>query len=475
MMPNTQYASTKIHLKDYLDRSERGDAELLAILFADQILFDHTEKSWYVWRGAYWEKDRIGEVFGKLDVVASKYLLAASQTITTDKDLSERYVRRANSLRTNKRMKNVLDIASRLPEFAFTGDKWDSGSMILPVANGIVNLTDGSLYISKPTDYIRTFCPVDWIGLDAPAPLWEKSLQDIFSNIPELISFIGRVFGYGITGETKEQKLPIFWGEGSNGKGVIMDTIIAVLGSGFCFNVQSEVLMESRMGESNGAKPFVVSLRSKRIVFASETKEGQKLNDGLVKQLTGDGYITARTLHEKPITFAQTHKIILITNHLPAIPDAGDYAIWRRVIRIPFTVVFKENPTTLDERPLDIDLVKKLKAEYSGILAWLVRGCLDWQTQGLNPPDIVNKSTKDYQVGEDLALQFCTECIKKDPTKFITAGALYHHFTQWCDSTGDKPVGKKEFGKKVIKLYGKAIPQRAYGKVQKVYVGIDVI
>lgn len=284
-----------------------------------------------------------------------------------------------------------------------------------------------------------------------------------------------RYIAYSITGETKEQKLPIFWGGGSNGKGVIMDTIMAILGTGFCFNVPSEVLMESKQGESNSAKPFLVSLRSKRLVFASESKKEQKLNDGTVKQLTGDGYITARTLHQEPITFAQTHKIILITNHLPIIPDAEDYAIWRRVIRIPFTVCFKEIPMLPNEKPLDINLIKKLKAEYPGILAWLVRGCLDWQAQGLNPPDVVTKSTQDYQAGEDLALQFCTECIKKDPSKFMTAGSLYFHFTQWCDSTGDTAVSNREFSRKTTRLFGKAIPRRVNGKVQKVYIGIDLI
>jgi putative DNA primase/helicase len=362
MMPNTIHSPVITDMKTYLKRNERGDAELLAKLFVDQILFDHTEKAWYLWRGAYWEPDRTGEVFSKLDVIASEYLAAASEERKKGNiDLSEEFARRSGALLNNNRMKSILDVASRLPEFAFSGDQWDTNPMILPVANGIIDLCSGKLYTSEPQNYIRTFCPVDWKGLNEPAPLWEKTLFEIFKSDTELIAFISRFFGYCVTGETKEQKLPIFWGEGSNGKGVIMDTILSVLGSGFCFNVQSEVLMELRQGDPNGAKPFVVSLRGKRLVFASETKEGQKLNTGLVKQLTGDGYMTARTLHEKPITFRQTHKIILITNHLPVIPDAGDYAIWRRVFRVPFTVSFKENPQTLDERPLDKDLLKKLE------------------------------------------------------------------------------------------------------------------
>lgn len=471
----------KIDLEDYLNRNEAGDAELLEKNFVGQLRYDPLEKAWYIWRGAYWVKDTAGEIYRFLDMVASAYLVAASDARARgNKDLSERYAKRTSLLLTNNRMKNVLDIASRLPGLVFNNANWDANPMKLPVANGIVNLLDGKLYTSRPEDNIREYCPIDWKDLKEPAPLWEKTLEEIFYNKQdvnhELIPFIARCFGYGITGETKEQKLPILSGEGSNGKSLMMDIIMEVLGDSFCFNVQSEVLMELRQGDPNGAKPFVVALRNKRFVFASESKEGQNLNTGLVKQLTGDGFITARTLHKEPVTFKQTHKIFLVTNHLPNIPNSEDYAIWRRVIRIPFEVCFKENPDSNNpnERLLDPDLIKKLRSEYSGILAWLVRGCLDWQKQGLNPPDVVTKSTKDYQKAEDLVSQFLTECIERDPNQLITASALYLHFVDWCESTGDKPVNNKNFSQKVAKEYGKAVSKRYAGKVQKVYDGIKL-
>lgn len=481
-MVATLFQTMHVDIEDYLNRSESGDAELLAKYFAGQLRYDPIEKDWYIWRGAYWVKDTMGEVYRYLDRVASDYLAAASVARARgNTDLSEKFAKRSSLLLTNNRMKSVIDIASRHPDLIFDNAKWDSDPMKFPVANGIINLLDGKLYTSEPDDNIREYCSIDWKGLNEPAPLWEKTLEEIFYNkldtAHELIPFIARLFGYGMTGETKEQKLPMLSGGGSNGKSLVMDVFLEILGESFCFNVQSEVLMELKQGDPNGAKPFVVALRNKRLVFASESKEGQKLNVGMVKQLTGDGYITARTLHKDPVTFKQTHKIFLITNHLPNIPDAEDYAIWRRVIRVPFEVCFKENPDPKNpyERPLDADLIKKLRAEYSGILAWLVRGCLDWQKQGLNPPAIVTKSTKDYQEDEDLALQFCTDCIEKDPIKFITAGALYLHFVEWCESTGDKPISNKAFSQKVTKLFGRAVAKRYAGKVQKVYEGIKLI
>lgn len=471
---NLFQASTVLtDIEDFLKRSEKGDAELFDQMFPDQVVYDHAENAWYLWRDNFWNEDKTGEVFGLLDRVAAEYLSAAAEARANgNKDLSESFTKRAQLLLSNKRMKSVLDIASRLPGIALTGDEWECNPMLLPVANGVIDLTTGAIRDGKPADYIRTFCPVPWLGLTTSSPLWEKSLSEIFNDDKDLVSFVSRLFGYSITGETKEQKLPIFWGGGSNGKSIIMDTIMSVLGNDICFKTQADSLMEVRQGEGNNAKPFIAALRNKRIVFASETKEKQKLNTGMIKELTGDGQITARKLHENPITFKQTHKIILMTNHLPNIPDSSDYAIWRRILRVPFSVSFKEFPILPDERPLDINLLNKLKAEYPGILAWLVRGCLEWQKQGLNPPAIVTDSTENYRQSEDTTNEFITDCIRVIPNAQIGASELFDNYVSWCESNGDVPATKKAFGSKVTSKFGAAALGRVNGKVSKIYKGI---
>ncbi len=476
MMPDTfQTFAINSNVEDFLSRNEKGDAELFVQNFIHHAVYDHAENAWYLWNGQRWEADKTGRVFGYLDTCAAEYLKAAATARASgNRDLSEAFTKRANSLLANKRMKSILDIASRLPGIALQGNEWDAAPMVLPVANGNIDLRTGNLNQTIPLDYIRTYSPTEFYGIDTPAPLWEKVLSDIFNNDNDLIAFFARLLGYGITGETKEQILPILWGEGANGKSTIMDTIMSVLGGDFCFNTQSESLMDIRQGDGNAAKPFVVSLRSKRLVFASESKEGQKLNTGLVKQLTGDGYITARALFQEPVTFKQTHKIFLITNHCPSIPDSEDFAIWRRVIRVPFSIRFKENPVLSDERKIDKNLSEQLKAEYPGILAWLVRGCLDWQKQGLNPPKVVTKSTEDYRMSEDITAQFISDCIEQVPGAHITASGLYSHFVTWCASTGDDPIDNKKFGNKISKLFGKAVTQRVNGGPKKVYQGIKI-
>jgi putative DNA primase/helicase len=462
-------------LTEYLNRNEQGDAELFALLHDGKTVYDHAEKSWYLWRGLYWEADKTREVYNMMNRVAAEYLdRAGEERGRGNTELSNQFIERAKQLQALRRITNVLTLATSLPTLKLSGNEWDTPSMLLPVANGIIDLASGTFRDSRPADYVRAYSPVEWRGLDTPAPIWEAVLQDIFNGDADLIAFIQRLFGYAITGETKEQILPIFWGEGANGKSTIMDTLSAVLGGEVCFNTQADSLMDVRQNDGDAARPFVVSLRNKRLIWASESKEGQRLNAGLVKQLTGDGYITARALFGNPITFKQTHKIIMLTNHCPRIPDSDDFAMWRRVIRIPFNVRFVDNPKMPNERKQDKDLLTKLRLEYAGILAWLVRGCLAWQTQGLNPPTAVIESTEKYREDEDLTGQFCDERLTISEGCKIPAGELYRTYSLWCEGYGYNPMSARAFGQRMTRRFGETVSCWIDGKNQRAYVGVGL-
>ncbi len=462
-------------LSEFLNRNEQGDAELFSLLFTDKAAYDHSEKSWYLWRGKFWEVDGKREVIGMMNRVAAEYLdRAGEERGKGNTELSNQFVDRAKQLQALRRITNVLTLATSLPRLALSGSEWDTASMMLPVANGIIDLSTGTFRESRSDDYIRAFSPVEWRGLDTPSPLWDATLQAIFNDDAELIAFMQRLFGYAITGETKEQILPILWGEGANGKSTIMDTLSAVLGDSVCFNTQADSLMDVRQNDGDAARPFVVSLRNKRLIWASESKEGQKLNAGLVKQLTGDGYITARALFGNPVTFKQTHKIIMLTNHSPRIPDSDDYAMWRRVIRIPFAVRFMNNPKLPHERKQDKDLLSKLRNEYPGIIAWLVRGCLAWQREGLNPPTAVIESTEKYREDEDLTGQFCDERLTIGDGYEVPAGELYRAYSLWCDGYGYNPMSARAFGQRMTRRFGDTVPKWTGGKSQRAYIGVGL-
>lgn len=135
-------------------------------------------------------------------------------------------------------------------------------------------------------------------------------------------------------------------------------------------------------------------------------------------------------------TFSPTHKIMMGTNHKPEIRETKN-AIWRRVKLIPFTV-------TIPESERRKDLPKRLRAEYPGILAWAVRGCLDWQKDGLNPPQEVVDATVEYRAEQDVLTGFLNEECLADKSLKARATPLYERYRRWA---GEEALTQRLFGR----------------------------
>ena len=198
-----------------------------------------------------------------------------------------------------------------------------------------------------------------------------------------------------------------------------------------------------------------MTLRGLRLAWVTETREGKRLNEGLVKAVTGEKTITARGNYQDQVTFPAHYTLILSTNHTPH-ADADDAALWRRVVLIPFAVQFKENPQGR-ERKVDQDLLDKLRIEASGILAWLVRGALRWQADGrrLQKPEVIEKATQNYRNEEDTIQAFLNEeCIQQSQAK-VRASELYCTYERWANNNGLKPMSGTAFGKRITKRFPK--------------------
>ena len=138
---------------------------------------------------------------------------------------------------------------------------------------------------------------------------------------------------------------------------------------------------------------------------------------------------------------------------------------------IEFGVSFVDDPKEPHERKRDKDLPKKLESEVEGILAWLVRGCLDYQSQGLNPPETVTNATKEYQKAEDILNEFFDDCCVIGPALFVKCSALYVEYKKWCEENKTRTMSGVKFGRKINNKF-LAAPYRQEGKVYKVYKGI---
>ena len=345
--------------------------------------------------------------------------------------------------------------------------------MSLPVQNGVVSLRTGAFRDGKPGDYFKTFAPTPWEGIDSPCPTWEAFLGSTFAGEDDLVAFMGRLLGYSITGKTTEAVLPILWGAGRNGKTVLLQAMADALGGDLAGPVEGEMLLESRYKRpSGGPSSDLLHLRGKRLTWLSETNENRRLNSGKVKLLTGGDLITGRAPYAaRQITFKPTHKIFLLTNHRPK-ADAQDTALWHRVLLIPFGMAFLPNPDPAkeNERLADPDLAEKLRSERPGILAWLVRGCLEWQRQGLNPPESVRAATRQYQDAEDVIKLFLQDRCSEGPGQTVQAGQLYKAYRAWCDEIGERFVTGKKFWPQIDQAFDSTDKQHV-----KYYIGIGLL
>jgi putative DNA primase/helicase len=280
-------------------------------------------------------------------------------------------------------------------------------------------------------DLITKLAPVEY-DPEAAAPTWAAFLERVLPD--EVRAFFQRAAGYSLTGDTSEQVMFINHGPGANGKSTAQEAIAAALGD-YALRTPTEMLLAKRAG---GIPNDIARLKGARFAAASETEEGRRLAESLVKDLTGQDTISARFMRAEWFDFRPTHKLWLSTNHKPEVRGT-DEAIWRRIRLVPWT-------QTIPPAEQDKKLLAKLRKELPGILAWLVRGCLMWQREGLRPPDEVRKATGRYRAEMDVLAAFIDEeCIVAERAT-ATAKALYAAYKAWCDENGERPESQRRFG-----------------------------
>lgn len=483
--PNPELTSADI--LHALKSNEDGDAWLFIGLQKNKLCYDHRLGQWFRWEGHFWNEDDVGEVWAALDCVIEKYIEEAarqaqarhSAIIDMNKDdekkadaLEKELLKRITNLQTRYRKQNILNLAALgKNSLGITGKEWDSHNMLLACPNGIIDLRSGRLRDGKPEEYVKTVIPTEWKGPEEKAPLWEKFLMDIFENDKEMVAYVQRLLGYCITGETRDHIIVILYGpNGRNGKSTITEILRHIL-SPLAGPIQAEMLLnDGRPRSSSGPSPDIMDLRGKRLAWASESEEGRRLAVARVKLLTGADTLTARPPHGiKMIDFSPTHKLFLLTNRMPSLSGA-DYAMKDRLHLITFNVSFVDNPQKKFERERDPQLLEKLKAEASGILAWLVKGCLEWQRIGLKPPDKVLMATAQYHEEEDILGHFLNECVQHDANGKVLARAFYLAYKSWCEEYGHNPTNEIEFGRKLRGKY-----EKKGGSKGMYYLGISLV
>jgi putative DNA primase/helicase len=338
-----------------------------------------------VWDGARYRFDETGAVF-QLAKETARSIREEAMNQATDK--AKKTFDWALASENNNRLNAMLNAARTEPGMSITPDLWDSEPWLLNVLNGTIELRTGILREHRKQDHITALAPFEYYP-DAACPAWLSFLNRAFAGDEQMIGFVQRFFGYALTGDVSRQICPLFVGGGANGKSTLVDTVLYVMAD-YGDVAPPGLLMQRTMDEH---PTELADLKGKRLVIASENERGRKLRTQFIKQVTGDATLKARFMHADYFSFRQTAKVVLVTNNLPKI-DEDSEAVWRRLPVVRFPVVIPAG-----ER--DPDLLAKLKREVSGILGWMLEGCLLFQRFGLDPPSKVKSATAAYRRDSD--------------------------------------------------------------------------
>ena len=411
--------------------------------FATVLKFNAVDKKWFFFNGSYWQED-IGNQRVELaaervanSIKKEKPELSFSTKTDEDKAMNEWYRFQKDS-RSHMAKMHMIDEFKKY--VIVKHGEFDKEDMLLNTESGYVDLSSGELH-DHDIDKKFSHQTVAEYSDNVDAPLWEKFLNQIFNNDEELIHYVQKAIGYSFTGSVDEQCLFILNGRGRNGKSVFSNVVSDVAGNyAKQMNVQTIVAKKNQSGSANSD---IARLEGARIVTSSELNEGARFDESLVKQLTGGDKILARFLYGSEFEYKPKFKIWMATNHLPIIRGTDD-GIWRRIKIIPFNI-------QIPKEKVDKRLEYKLKAEYTGILNWIVQGAIMWQQEGLEDPEAVTKVIETYRAEMDPLDAFLEECCTTGQNYSIKAREMYDAYHEWAKESEEYKMSLNKFGREMSK------------------------
>lgn len=437
--------------------TDLGNAQRFIALHGDNCRYVPQWKKWLLWDSTRWRVD------DKLQVhrLAREVIEAISLEASFAEDEKQATALRKHMARSQARPK--LEAIEKLAQadLSISPDQLDRDPWLFNVQNGTIDLRTGEFRPHDRGDFITMMAPCEF-DPEAEASLWDAFLKRIFEENGDLLSFVQRLCGYLLTGDTTEQSLFVFYGTGANGKSTLIETLLALLG-----DYSSKTPMRTFLDQKHeGVRNDLAGLRSARMVAATEISRGQSLNEALVKEVTGGDSVSARFLYGEYFQYMPQYKIVFAVNDKPRI-KGGDEGIWRRMRLLPFEVFIP-----IAER--DKELSRKLSEELPGILNWALSGLAQWHKTGLAPPDEVLAATEGYRVEMDLLHDFLQTCCADKPGWFVPTAKLYQVYEQWCKDNGETLVKQRSFSIMIKERGYEPAIQRVAGKQKRGFLDLEI-
>jgi putative DNA primase/helicase len=393
----------------------------------NDLRFCHDTGAWFLWTGTHWRQDRKHTAFSfARDLIAEHNREAEfkTQAITGKAAFAagvERFARSDQAL-------------------AVTAEDWDTDPWLLATPGGTVDLRTGTLQRARPSD-MMTRVTATAPAATADCPRWLRFMDEVTAKDAKLIRFIQQWCGYSLTGDTREQALLFGYGQGGNGKGVLLNTVSRIMGD-YAMTATMEAFTASS-GDKHSTD--LAMLRGARMVTASETEEGRAWAEARIKQVTGGDPITARFMRRDNFTYLPQFKLTIIGNHKPVLRNVDD-ATRRRFNIVPFL----HKPEVID-----LQLEATLRREWPGILRWMIEGCLDWQRHKLTRPPVVVEATAEYFEAQDTMAHWLAERCEEKLRAEAPSSALYRDWATWAKARGEEPGTNKAFSAAMERRYPK--------------------
>ncbi len=379
-----------------------------------------------------------------------------------------KHAQKTHDIRDIKRMLESAK-SERLVNVQRGRDVFDLHHHLFNAWNGTIDLRDGILRLHRREDFLTRVYPTSY-RQDALRGEYLKFLKKVFHQDPETAEYIRKLSGYVATGETCDHLFHIFHCDGSNGKGVITLLWTSVLGEDEYAHTAPTTLLVNDGKDRHPTEK--IGLRGARVAIASESKQGGKLDESVVKNLTSEDMITARSMGQNFYRFPPTHKFILQTNHKPRLVGT-DHGIRRRLRLVPFVAKFwKESDKKLDptaewdpEFQADPTLLERPRStESEGILADMIFQARQFYENGrrLDAPTKIVHATMEYLKDEDLIGQFFDAKVKIEPDAWLGAAEFYTAFKSWWASEGheEKRIpSTTRFGTEAKKKFKHCVPK----------------
>ena len=372
--------------------------------------------------------------------------------------------------RTNDK-KNIMTEAKELFYDGSFLAKLDNNPYLLCFKNGVYDFKERDFRRGRPDDNISMCTNIEYIQLK---PLEHQSIVDeihdfmnkLFPEKP-LCEYMWDHLASTLLGTCTNQTFNMYIGVGSNGKSVLVSLMELILGD-YKGDVPLTLVTEKR-GKVGGLAPEIVQLKGKRFAVMQEPSKGDKINEGIMKQLTsGTDQLQGRAPYmPQTISFKPQFKLIVTCNVLLEI-KSNDHGTWRRIRAVPFKSLFTDNPVDGDpEKPFQFKLDKYIDEKFESwkevFAAMLVKRATE--TNGIvKDCDIVLAKSNEYRQSQDYLSEFINDRVTRDPDGKIKKTELNNEFSMWYMSNyGGRGPGPKDLHDFMDKEFGRQRNQNWIG------------